>query len=361
MKSSVSSRYALSVCAATILLPACGGSQNASPSTSVPLTQTSASGPASHERFATKMRSKDLIYVGYGLPCGTFCSTASVNVYTFPEGRPAGSWEGTKGSYTSDECADAAGNVFVTYSYSKSDVWQGEILKFAHGATSPEATLSVGKDTPVACSVDPNSGDLAVVNVVNGSDTGALLIFSNGSGSPTVYSDPGVIFYGVSYDDLGNIFADGVDEHRHRVTFAELPKAGTSFEKIALDKLPGTAGEVQWDGQYVTLAFGVRRDENDGLKIERLDISRKSGHVVGVTQLQRLSHDANSQYWIAGSQVIGAWYHAPHGCPVSGCSAQPGGVGTWNYPTGSMITKRITRGDYRSAPPGGVALSSGDL
>ena len=358
MKNVNLSRYALSVCAAAILLVGCGGLQAASPPTSTHLAQTNPSRPIVRDGSAMPSTKKaDFVYAGYSLGCGTFCFTASINVYTFPEGRFVGSWMGAKGSYVSSECADGAGNIFVTYSYSfKSRAWKGEILKFAHGGTSIVETLKVGNEQPQACSVDPNSGDLAVVSVGN-SDTATLLIFSGGSGSPTAFRDPGVNFYGVGYDDMGNIFADGV--FRHSVTFAELPKGGTSFKQITLNKPPEAVGEVQWDGRYVTLGFGIHRHAGDGLQIDRLDITGSSAQVVGVTRLKRTLYDAISQYWFAGKEILGAWHFQPRGCPVSGCGAEPGGVGDWSYPTGSMIAKHVTHGRAHLAEPGGVALSLG--
>ncbi len=70
----------------------------------------------------------------------------------------------------------------------------GEILKFAHGSTVPEATLRDGTAFPVACSVDPISGSLAVINGLDYS-MGTLSIYRNDSETPTTYSYPGLAFY----------------------------------------------------------------------------------------------------------------------------------------------------------------------
>jgi hypothetical protein len=334
-------RGALGAYGTAILLASCGGLQATSPPTGTYLAQTSASGPSlSHGSAAVRAKGADLIYVGYGLACGTFCSMPIVDVYASPDGRFVGSWTGVKDSGIGGECADGAGNVFVTYSDARNGGSKGEILKFAHGGTSVVATLKVGNAIPQACSVDPNTGDLAVVSVVNLSETGTLSIFRKAAGHPENYSDPGVIFYGVGYDDVGNIFADGVSDFSF--AFAELPKG---------------VGEVQWDGQHVTLGFGINRDGGDGLQIDRLDVTGSVAQVVGVTRLKRASHDAISQYAFAGNKIVVAWHFQPRGCPVSGCGAEPGGVGTWSYPAGSTIVKRVTHGRDHVAEPIGVALS----
>ncbi len=339
MKNSSVSSYALSFCAAAALLVGCGGSQTSFFPTSAHLAQTSASGH------------KDLIYVDYGTSCGSFCVSSVVNVYTFPKGRFIASWLGGNGSQMSGECADGAGNIFVTYvQLGNPDV--GSILKFAHGDTSPVATLSAGTAFPVACSVDPNSGNLAVVNIINGTPTGNLMIFSNASGSPTVYRDPRrVIFYGVAYDGAGNIFVDGhyIDVKGGRAVFAEFPKGGTSFKEIGLTTSENETDEVQWDGHHITLGLNGLHN-----KIERLDIHGSSGHVVGITKLNHLSRDYGLQYSFTGKELVVGWNKS---CFIT--CVPPGGVGTWSYPAGSLITKSITQGSYRNVQPAGIAVSPG--
>src|SRR4029077_5972075 len=53
------------------------------------------------------------------------------------------------------DCADKAGNVWIV------DYAAGQMTEYAHGGTSPIATLT-GLTNPYECSVDRPTGDLAV-------------------------------------------------------------------------------------------------------------------------------------------------------------------------------------------------------
>ena len=228
------------------------------------------------------------------------------------------------------ECADEAGNVFVTYINSGS---VGEILEFAHGGTSPVATLSDPTGTPVACSVDPISGDLAVVNASNGE--GALLIYSNASGSPTTYSYPGVDFYGVSYDNKRDVFVDGLTGyHSSQFVLAKLPKGGNSFENITLNKQVGNAAQLFWDGKYLTLG-PVYREAQPG-KIYRFGIRGGSGRFVGATEPRQIRGGID-EYWIVGKQIVVAYSWKP----CRAICGREGTVGIWSYPSGRPIKKYI--------------------
>lgn len=342
------SRRAVSFTVVCLLLAGCGGSQTSLP-TGARLAQTSAAQP----------NGKDLVYVAStsSFICFPYlCATGEVGVYTFPEGNFVKSWVGPKNSSVADgECADAAGEIFVTYSQKSGSDWTGEVLKFAHGGTKPVGTLSNESAFPTACSVDPVSGDLAVVSNSSNGRTGILSVYSDGSGSPTDYSYTGIYFYGVSYDDKGNIFVDGT--YGSSVTFAELPKGGHSFKSIKLQlKYPGV---LQWDGAHVTMGFfqsAPRRPWGHPM-IYQLELRGNAGRIVGVTHLKSTYRDDVPQYWVAGKQIVAVWFEEPAGCPVSGCGPQLGTVGLWDYPTGQVISKRMTSKRPRFYGPTGVALS----
>jgi hypothetical protein len=322
-------RIALAYCVATAMLAGCNDRQ---------ISAIPAAASFSQQKVS-RSGHQDLVYVSYS--CGT-CGGA-VGVYTFPGGQLVGTWVGTGQSFASGQCADGAGNVFVTYSfYNAFAGWAGELLKFEHGGTAPVATLSDAEAPPVACSVDPTSGNLAVVN---GGYAGTLLIYGNASGSPTVYDYPGVNFYGVTYDDKGNIFVDGMTKGAPPAfAFAELLKGKRSLEAITLDKRFLSAGELQWDGKHVTLGSGW---------IYRLDIHGSSGRVAGVTRLNHMHHDYTVAYWAAKKQIVVAWARKQGACP-SYCGPTSGSVGVWSYPTGRAITKSVTP---MLVGPTGVALS----
>src|SRR5580698_3780252 len=58
------------------------------------------------------------------------------------------------------QCVDTAQNVFIPDSISDSRV----IYEYAHGSTEPMQILGGMHDTPLACSSDPKTGNLAVLS-----------------------------------------------------------------------------------------------------------------------------------------------------------------------------------------------------
>ncbi|HZY96578.1 MAG TPA: hypothetical protein VFE35_05710 [Candidatus Cybelea sp.] len=282
-----------------------------------------------------------LVYVASSTGCalirGSICR-AMVSIYTYPTGEYQGKWVDDTGSAarsgTAGECADNVGNVYVTYSSGAS----GKIFEFAHGGTSPIATLSDPTGDPSACSVDPMTGNLAVVNKTSGS--GTLLIYRGGSGTPAVYVAAHSAFSNVGYDNAGNAFVDGT------VGLAELPEGGSSFRKIALDRQIESFGSVQWDGQHMTVA------DFHAHIIYRFAIIGTNGREIGSTLLATgLAGERLTQTWIEGNAVVAANLE-PRGC-LATC---PGSVNAWSYPNGGLAFRNIGGvGDF--ANPNGVAIS----
>jgi hypothetical protein len=338
-KTSAFIRIALAYCAAATSFAGCNGPQAATIPAGGSFSELEAAVPGHNQRSGNAaMTDENLVYLSYG-SCSSHIKSAcaaEVVVYTFPGGQPIGTWYSA--GYALGECADEAGNIFVTYINSGSI---GEILKFAHGGTSPVATLSDPTGMPETCSVDRISGDLAVVN-----GAGTLLIYSNASGSPTTYSLPGVYFYSVSYDNKGNVFVDGLTgSNSSQFVLAKLPKGGNSFENITLNKQVDGARELDWQGKYLTIGPEYLGQG----EIYRFDIRGSSGHFVGATPLKRIRGGVD-QYWIVGKQIVVAYSWKP-------CHAicdDEGTVGIWSYPSGRVITKRFT--PY-GAPSTGMALS----
>ena len=63
---------------------------------------------------------------------------------------------GFGGSYgESGDCTDANGNVFISN--------DDNVFEYAHGGTEPIATLDLPGSNAIGCSVDPTTGNLAVV------------------------------------------------------------------------------------------------------------------------------------------------------------------------------------------------------
>ena len=167
---------------------------------------------------------------------------ASVSVYSYPAGKLEGHLRGVVAP--AGECSDRSGNVFVT------EPTAGK-SEFAHGGTRPIAVL---KDSaPVACSVHPTTGDLAVANQSSQAGPSGVSIFAAAHGAPVKYSAKGFYqHYAVAYDGAGNLFVDGVSRHL-KFRLAELLKNTAAFAALTVDHQIRVPGNVQWDGTYLAI------------------------------------------------------------------------------------------------------------
>jgi hypothetical protein len=221
-------------------------------------------------------------------------------------------------------CSDGNGDIFVPDS--------AEIVEFAHGGTQPIATLDDdgGYYEPIGCAVDPTTGNLAVTNYKDYPGHGNVAIYSDAQGNPTYYSDseiPDPNFCG--YDNQGNLFIDGGPP------LAELPSGSESFTNITLNKRVPEAGQVQWDGAYITV-----KSQNAN-KIYRLKISGSTGKVIATTHLKGPGRHAFSQSWIQGSTII---------API-GPGQLNNRLGFWDYPGDGKAFTILDLG-YHAEPVG---------
>jgi DNA-binding beta-propeller fold protein YncE len=255
--------------------------------------------------------------------------TSEVYVYTYPGGK----LKQTLAGFTDPggECADAKGDVFVT------NTGAFDVVEYAHGASSPSATLSDPGYFPFGCSVDPTTGNLAVTNFssASGSGAGNVAIYQRARGKPkkrySLSTMPSVLLCG--YDDKGNLYVDGLTGASATV-FAELPKGGKKLREITLDRSIAAPGGVQWDGKYV--AVGDEASDT----IYRFSIAGEKGVTAGTVPLSGGSTVV--QFWIDGSKIVG---------PNSGS----GTADVWKYPAGGAPIKSIG-GLY---VPLGTVISSG--
>jgi hypothetical protein len=332
---------ALALCGPVIMFTACSGSQTPfNPPAAMTRQSAARMGVADNTGSSTvPAPNTTLVYVASSTGCafieGSICH-ALVSIYSYPNGEYQGKWvdqtSAPIGTSTGGECADQLGHVFVTYSGTS-----GEILEFAHGGTHPMATLNDPKGSPIACAVDPMTGNLAVINSGSAAN---LLIYRGTSKIPAAYTSDRLAFSSVGYDDKGNAFLDGT------TGLFELPRGGTSFENITLDRKVESFGSVQWDGQHLTVAdFGAN-------VIYRFTINGTRGTEVGATPLANGGGTWRfTQTWIEPNSVFAAML-GPGVC-LTTC---PGSVDVWNYPHGGLPLKNIGGlGDF--ANPNGVTVS----
>jgi hypothetical protein len=306
MKRPILHFYALSICVTATMIAGCGGSQ---PPIGAPgaIPQTSAlatHGARGKSWMLRNANAGDLLYVAdYG---------AGVIVYSYgPSGiRYVGYLSSPQNA--EGECVDKTQNIFITDS-------NDEILEYAHGGTSPIAVLNDPYATPLSCSVDRITGNLAVAGAPFLRGSSGVAIYKHARGKPTFYADAG--FGGeCGYDDKGNLFIDGA-VYSGRLNFAELAKGKSTFTNIALNQSFHAAGGIQWDGKH--LAVG---DLYEAV-VYQFDISGSSGTEVGSTLLDGAG--TVGQFFVDGDRVI-----AP-----STFEDGSGFVSIYDYPAGGAAKK----------------------
>lgn len=311
-----SGRYALGVCAAAAMLAGCGGSQRVSETGA--LQQGVVPTRVEHGRSWMKpgTSSEDLLYVSV--------SSQGVYVFTYPGGTQVGMLTGFV--YPEGMCTDGAGNVWIA------DSDAGTIDEYAHGGTTQIATLSDTHNYPNDCSVDPESGNLAVSNDEGGQfGAGSLAVYADAMGSASIYSTDEYIGspFNVTYDNAGNVFAVGPGYY-YVNKMVWLPKGGSSVELVTLKpRLP--PGGVQWDGKYLAAP-------SDGGGMRRYRVKNGYGKEGNrFTTFNNCCYPGN--VWIAGSTLIGG--------------DTGNAVGFWKYPKGGNATQTISL----SGEPNGITVS----
>lgn len=317
LKSALSS---LGIVSAVGLLAGCGGSRASLPSSQLlPTAQAAVDRHGSW--MAREAKSQDLLYV-------SDLGTGHVNVYSYPGGRLKGVLKGFSAVHY--ECVDAAGNVFIANGSAN------ELLEYAHGGTAPIKTYHEPGFTH-GCSIDPTTGNLAVLHDPASYGPGGISIYRHARGKPLEYTTPNVFrVYFIGYDGQGNLFVDGTDMH---VAFeiAELPAGSQTFEAVTLNQSIVLPGAIQWDGQH--LAVGDQVSIYGPSKIYEFSMSGSTGTLVGTTPLSN-SCDV-LQFWIQGHRVIAGNVCATH-------------VLYFSYPSGGSSTKTISR---KLKEPVGVTVS----
>jgi hypothetical protein len=218
--------------------------------------------------------------------------TADVTVYQYDNGTPA--LEGTLTGFVmpAGECTDRA-HVFIVDEI-------GKIYQYRHGGKQPVATLDDQYGQPYGCSVDPNSGDLAVTNVAGASGPGNVVIYPKGSGNPVEYSDSNLSYpFFCGYDFNGNLYVDGQD-NGHEFAFAELAKGSGALTPLRFQKrtlrIPGS---IQSIGPNVLV--GDQNFKGEGTSaVYRMTVVNFQPKIEGVVLLSG-TQDV-PQFWERGTQ-----------------------------------------------------------
>jgi hypothetical protein len=269
-------------------------------------------------------KSSDLVY--------TSDFEGNVYVYALPALTLVGELAGL-GANTVNLCSDMRGHVFVPVQNGLS----GEVLEFEHGGTTPIATISDAY-APLACAVDPSSGDLAITNDES-AYASDIAIYRGPKGTPKLYRDPNAVGYvSLGYDDAGNLFAIGDDSLGTRHLFS-LAKGARALTEISVNIGLRLIYAVQWDGQYMTIAHMPFRWGT--ARIDRLQISGSSATVVGTTKLSSPTNRFAGQTVISGTMLVQPY------------SRRTDRLGIWPYPAGKTMAASVDVGEYIN----GVAVS----
>lgn len=254
----------------------------------------------------------------------------AVYVYTYPAGGLVGQLTGL--SRPHGECTDAAGDVYVTNGLDQ------DILEYAHGGTTPIATLADPTMFPSACAIDPVTGNLAVVHspLSTGPATVAIYVHAGGTPQPLPHS-PVFDSYYLAYDAHGNIWVDGMNRKRKWFRFAEFLSAKQQWQRITFDHAIGLPGGVQWVGN--TLVVGDQVNLDGPSVVAEFSMNGNTGKLLGFTPLKNSCN-------VLQFQVVGKTVVAPNTCKPA--------VLYFDFPKGGRSTKAIR---WQLSQPVGVVVS----
>jgi hypothetical protein len=140
-------------------------------------------------------------------------------------------------------CVDASQNIWVMPAGTV-------IVRFAHGAIDPDATLSV-RAVPIDCSVDSNTGNLAVLT--DSSNNSTIDLFKGGRGRPSLIPLGDIRNAYCSYDGDSDLFIIGNSSAGVPELF-EVPSGSESYKVVTMKNGPSLQGGIAWDGTHLDIA-----------------------------------------------------------------------------------------------------------
>jgi hypothetical protein len=168
-----------------------------------------------------------------------------VDVFQWPTLQTAGVLTGFQ--QTTGACVDATGDVWVADAYAQ------KLYEYAHGGTTPIATLDDSASFPNGCTVNKRNGDLAVGNEYNNDvGKGSITVYKHAAGQGTIYYDSGLDdVFSLDYGPKGNIFLDGWTGY----AFGMASFANRQFNPITISGATiGYPGGVQYWQNTLTVA-----------------------------------------------------------------------------------------------------------
>jgi len=218
----------------------------------------------------------DLLYVS---------NEYNVEVLSYPEGKVVGHLSGLSGPL--GECLDKAQDIWIV------DGYAAGLTEYAHGGSTPLATLSDPGSSPYGCAVDPTTGNLAVTNY--GNET--IDIYADAQGTPTSYNVGTRVFY-CAYDGNGDLFVTNQSS-----SLLELPKGGNTFQNFLIYGDEDYLTSLQWTGGY--LVASAEDDDRSTQEIYRIKLAGTYGTLVQTTTLDSIAPQQYVQFWVQGNTIIG--------------------------------------------------------
>jgi hypothetical protein len=264
-------------------------------------------------------KSGPLVYV-------TDSGTNVAEIYSYPALKNVGTIGGLDNPQ--GDCVDKNDNVWIV------NTQASQILEYAHGGTTPIATLSDPGQYPVGCAFDPTTGNLAVSNFysTNG-PPGSVSIYTDATGTPATFTPPGfAVVYYLGYDEKGTLYLDGIDSGS---SFLFSSFNGKKFTSITLEHPIGGPGTVQAVGDRVVVG-----DQTNGANAAYgFKIHGSKGTLVKTTPLTGANDVV--QFNIYKKALVGADINFSTGSTVD----------RFKYPAGGPAVKSTTG---LSAPIGAV-------
>lgn len=244
---------------------------------------------------------EDLLYV---------TAYSNVLVFSYPAGKLVGT---LKGFYSAaGECVDSSGNVFISN-------WRPRgVYEYAHGGTKRIAFLKTTKVGPLACSISPTTGDLAICGA-----SSYVEFYRGAKGNAVLMQDARMQFGDLdTYDSKGNLFFLGIKVGKHQnQQLSELRAGATHFANIRVETKLYSEGGLQWNNGLLTAVSDTK-----SVYIYQLQIKGTRALKVGATPLSAPAYIV-LQYFIDGSTVI-----------VPNRLTSGSDVLYYNYPTGGSPT-----------------------
>jgi hypothetical protein len=261
----------------------------------------------------TTSSSGELLYIG---------AKNYIETYAYPAGTAAGTIKTAFDVVAL--CSDANGNVFAPGTQTQKGATVGAVYEYAHGGTQVVATLALpAHQTPVDCSSDPSTGNLAVTSYSTRNFAPQINIFLKAGGTPQVYESSALGASPVpAYDDSGDLYVTSGGS-----VGAYMPAGSSAFVTITTNITLGGVVHAQWDGTYFALqSFAIVRHQREDTPehVYRFTISGSTGTLEGVSHFTNWYSATAGKSWIAGDTMV----------------ATPGArVAFWSYPGGGKSIK----------------------